>query len=112
MNFFKILWGDEKNLPTNINEGCCYFTKDTNILYIDYKDNNNNLVRKAIRAKELADFNISSQLVSNNAQIPTSKAVYDFVKTEMSSIQLDKIIIPILQSDPTNPQNGEIWIVE
>lgn len=51
---FKILRGDEKNLPQTLTDGYCYFLKDKHYFYCDYKDSNGNLARAKL-SSEYAD---------------------------------------------------------
>lgn len=45
MALFKVLRGNEANLPEQLTDGYAYFTSDTNNFYIDHLDENGNLVR-------------------------------------------------------------------
>lgn len=51
---FKILQGNELNLPSTLTDGYCYFLKDKHYFYVDHKDSSNNLVRSKLSA-EYAD---------------------------------------------------------
>jgi hypothetical protein len=51
---FKILRGNEKNLPQTLTDGYCYFLKDKHYFYVDYKDSTGALVRCKLSA-EYAD---------------------------------------------------------
>ena len=43
MALFKVLRGNEANLPEKLTDGYAYFTSDTNNFYIDYADADGNL---------------------------------------------------------------------
>ena len=51
---FKILQGNEANLPQKLTDGYCYFLKDKHYFYVDHKDNSGELVRSKLSA-EFAD---------------------------------------------------------
>lgn len=54
MALFKISKGTSRNLPSTLTEGYCWYTYDDSKFYIDYKDDEDNLVRKAINAEDAA----------------------------------------------------------
>ena len=83
MALFKISKGLSQNLPTEKTEGHCWYTTDDSLFYIDYKDNNGNLQRKALNAKDaekLSGASLSTILNSSDIEIPTSKAVLDAIE--------------------------------
>ena len=45
MALFKVLRGNEDNLPEQLTDGYAYFTSDTNNFYIDHPDENGELIR-------------------------------------------------------------------
>lgn len=51
MALFKISKGTSKNLPSTLTEGYCWYTYDDSKWYIDYKDENGVLTRKALNAQ-------------------------------------------------------------
>lgn len=51
---FKILQGNEANLPTKLTDGYCYYLRDKHYFYVDHKDPNSTLVRSKLSA-EYAD---------------------------------------------------------
>ena len=51
MALFKILKGNESNLPATLTEGYCYFCTNTGNFYIDYKDETNALTRSKLSSK-------------------------------------------------------------
>lgn len=51
---FKILQGNEANLPTTLTDGYCYYLRDKHYFYVDHKDPNGTLVRSKLSA-EYAD---------------------------------------------------------
>lgn len=52
MALFKISKGSKSNLPSNLTEGFCWYTYDDSKFYIDHKDANGTLVRKALNAQD------------------------------------------------------------
>ena len=50
MALFKISKGLKNNLPSSKTDGWCYFTTDDGKFWIDYKDTDNALKRKAVNA--------------------------------------------------------------
>jgi len=54
MVLFKSCRGNEKDLPITLTDGCIYFCIDTGNVYIDYENENNEIVRSKISA-EYAD---------------------------------------------------------
>ena len=80
MALFKISKGLESKLPETKTEGYCWFTTDNSLFYIDYKDENGNLQRKALNAKDaetLTGASLATILNNSEIEIPTSKAVFD-----------------------------------
>ena len=78
MALFKISKGLKANLPSAKTEGNCWYTIDDSLFYIDYKDVNGILQRKALNAKDaetLTGASLSTILNSSDIEIPTSKAV-------------------------------------
>ena len=51
MALFKISKGSKNNLPTTLTEGYCWYTFEDSMFYIDFKDENGVLTRKALNAK-------------------------------------------------------------
>lgn len=52
MALFKSLRGKRENLPSTRTDGYAYFCTDDGTFWIDYKDENNNVHRKQLNAKE------------------------------------------------------------
>ena len=52
MALFKVSKGTSQNLPSTLTEGYCWYTYDDSKFYIDFKDENGTLMRKAINAKD------------------------------------------------------------
>lgn len=50
MALFKVLRGDESNLPATLNDGWAYFCSDTGNFYIDWADDAGNLARTQVNA--------------------------------------------------------------
>ena len=57
MALFKISKGLKANLPSAKIEGYCWYTTDDSLFYIDYKDGNGTLQRKALNAKDAETVN-------------------------------------------------------
>ena len=57
MALFKISKGLKANLPITKTEGYCWYTTDDSLFYIDYKDSEGTLQRKAINAKDAETVN-------------------------------------------------------
>ena len=82
MALFKISRGSSANLPVTLTEGYCWYTYDDSKFYIDHRNENGQLVRKAINAKDaetLTGASLSTILNSSDIEIPTSKAVLDAI---------------------------------
>ena len=89
MALFKISKGSKANLPTTLTEGFCWYTYDDSKFYIDYKDENDVLVRKALNAKDaetLMGASLATVLSSSDVEIPTSKAVLDAINDVASDL--------------------------
>ena len=52
MALFKVSTGLSQNLPSDLTEGCCWYTYDDSKFYIDYKDKDGNIVRKVLNAQD------------------------------------------------------------
>ena len=52
MALFKISKGTKANLPTTLTEGYCWYTHDDSKFYIDHKNGDGTLVRKALNAQD------------------------------------------------------------
>lgn len=82
MALFKSLRGKRKNLPSAKTDGYAYFCTDDGTFWIDYKDENSVVQRKQLNAKEselLSGASLSTSLASSDANVPTSKAVKQYV---------------------------------
>lgn len=82
MALFKISKGSKNNLPTTITDGYCWYTYNDSKFYIDHKDENGALVRKALNAQDtetLTGASLNTILNSSDIEIPTSKAVLDAI---------------------------------
>lgn len=85
MALFKISRGTAKNLPAVLTEGYCWYTYDNSKFYIDFKDENGVLTRKALNAQEaekLTGYDIATILNSSDIEIPTSKAVFTAISNK------------------------------
>ena len=86
MALFKVSKGLKANLPPTKTEGYCWYTTDDSLFYIDYKDENGTLQRKALNAKDaetLTGASLSTILNSSDVEIPTSKAVLDALNAKL-----------------------------
>lgn len=90
MALFKISKGLKANLPNTKTNGYCWYTTDDSLFYIDYEDEDGELQRKAINAKDaetLTGASLSNILSSSEIEIPTSAAVFNAL-SEKSSVKL------------------------
>lgn len=79
MALFKILKGNEANLPSIMTDGWAYFCTDTSNFFIDYADNDGTLYRAQLNAKDtetLMGASLATILNNNELEIPTSSAVF------------------------------------
>ena len=86
MALFKVSKGLKANLPSAKTEGYCWYTTDDSLFYIDYKDENGSLQRKALNAKDaetLTGASLSTILNSSDVEIPTSKAVLNALNEKL-----------------------------
>lgn len=95
MALFKISKGTSTNLPSTLTEGYCWYTYDDSKFYIDYKDQDGILVRKALNANDaetLAGASLATILQSTDLEIPTSKAVLSALaeKANVSHVHDDR----------------------
>ena len=89
MALFKISKGLKANLPSELTEGYCWYTYNDSKFYIDYKDENGTLVRKALNAQDaetLTGASLSTILNSSDVEIPTSKAVLDALNGKADAV--------------------------
>lgn len=89
MALFKISKGLKENLPSTKIEGYCWYTIDDSLFYIDYKDSDGVLQRKALNAQDaetLMGASLSTILNSSDVEIPTSKAVLDALGGKVDKI--------------------------
>lgn len=85
MALFKVCRGKRENLPSTKTDGYAYFCTDGSF-WIDYTDENGELQRKQLNAKEaekLTGMSISHALSSSTTEIPTSKAVSDALNNKI-----------------------------
>lgn len=90
MALFKVNKGLKENLPSIKTEGYCWYTTDDSLFYIDYKDQNGTLQRKALNAKDaetLMGASLSTILDSSDVEIPTSKAVLDALGEKVDKVE-------------------------
>lgn len=104
MALFKVNRGNSTNLPVTMTDGWAYFCTDTAEFFIDYADENGDLHRKQINAKDaetLTGASLATILTESEVEIPTSKVVFD-------AIEASKIVY-VGPDEPTDP-NIKVWI--
>lgn len=109
MALFKVSKGLDTNLPETLTEGYCWYTYDNSKFYIDFKDENGVLSRKALNAQEaekLIGYDIATILNFSEVEIPTSAAVWNAIDN-LSASDLD---IYVQDTEPTDAEDGAIWI--
>ena len=98
MALFKVSKGLKANLPSAKTEGYCWYTTDDSLFYIDYKDENGTLQRKALNAKDaetLTGASLSTILNSSDVEIPTSKAVLDALDGKVDKVDAGSTTQPV-----------------
>ena len=96
MALFKISKGSKANLPATLTEGFCWYTYDDSKFYIDHKDENGILVRKALNAQDaetLMGASLATILNSSDIEIPTSKAVLDAIEAVKTDIYNNAAVV-------------------
>ena len=102
MALFKISKGMSQNLPVDKTAGCCWYTFDDSMFYIDYEDENGVIQRKPLNAKSAEDLSgssLSEILRNTHLEIPTSKAVLDAISN----------VVRVSDTEPTD-DGVKIWI--
>lgn len=106
MALFKISKGSKNNLPAALTEGFCWYTYDDSKFYIDHKDENGNLVRKALNAQDaetLMGASLATILNSSDVEIPTSAAVLSAIDTIKADISnMAAVVLAEAQADSSN----------
>lgn len=109
MALFKVSKGLNTNLPETLTEGYCWYTYNDSKFYIDFKDENGVLSRKALNAQEaekLTGYDIATILNSSEVEIPTSQAVLNAI----DGLTADDLGIYVQDTEPTDAEDGAIWI--
>lgn len=109
MALFKVSKGLNTNLPETLTEGYCWYTYNDSKFYIDFKDENGVLSRKALNAQEaekLTGYDIATILNSSEVEIPNSKAVMDAI----NNLNADDFGIYVQDTEPTDAEDGAIWV--
>ena len=109
MASFKIMRGEESNLPASLTDGACWYCTDTSNFYIDYIGSDGGLVRGCLSSKyaeklRFVEDGLSSEISSSDI-ITISNA-----STKLSDLFGDKVNKSgdtmtgslILAADPTN----------
>lgn len=94
MAIFKLLRGKRQNLPINKIDGYAYFCADDASFHIDYLDENGDVQRQQLNAKDSETLNgasLSAEIVESDDVIPTSKAVYDLAETKADKTEIDTL---------------------
>ena len=116
MALFKISKGLKANLPSVKNAGHCWYTIDDSKLYIDYEDENGELQRKALNAKDaetLMGASLATVLNSSEVEIPTSKAILDYLDAHTyDENDAMELIAEMGLIEPTVDENGAVYIDE
>lgn len=109
MALFKISKGLKTNLPSSKTDGWCYFTTDDGKFWIDYKDTDNALKRKAVNAayadtatKATSDGS-GNNIVNTYATKAALKSVSDLVGSTSVSSQITNAITS--KADKTHTHN-------
>ncbi len=79
MALFKIAKGLKANLPSVKTAGHCWYTTDDSLFYIDYEDENGEIQRKALNAKDaetIMGASLATILNDSEVEIPTSSAIF------------------------------------
>ena len=116
MALFKISKGLKANLPSAKTAGHCWYTIDDSKLYIDYEDENGELQRKALNAKDaetLMGASLATVLNSSEVEIPTSKAILDYLDAHTyDENDAMELIAEMGLIEPTVDENGAVYIDE
>ena len=107
MALFKISKGLQANLPTTKTSGHCWYTIDNSMFYVDYEDENGEVQRQALNAKDaetLTGASLATILNSSDIEIPTSKAVLDALADAKTYV--DNAVAQKTQVQMTTPDNG------
>ena len=92
MALFKIAKGLKANLPSVKTAGHCWYTIDDSLFYIDYEDENGEIQRKALNAKDaetLMGASLATILNDSEIEIPTSKAILNKLE---NYAQIDNVV--------------------
>ena len=87
MALFKILKGNEANLPSIMTDGWAYFCTDTSNFFIDYEDDGGVLHRAQLNAKDaetILGLSPASVINNNELEIPKSSAVFEAIQDAKS----------------------------
>lgn len=109
MALFKISKGLKNNLPSSKTDGWCYFTTDDGKFWIDYKDTDNALKRKAVNAAyadaatKATQDSSGNNIVNTYATKTALKSVSDLVGSTSVSSQITNAIAS--KADKTHTHN-------
>ena len=98
MALFRVSKGTSANLPSTLTEGYCWYTYNNSKFYIDHKDENGILRRKALNAEDaetLTGASLSTALNASNSEIPTSNAVLTAINIDSTALtaMLEEVLV-------------------
>lgn len=115
------LWGKRQKLPEVKTAGYTYFCKDDATVHIDYMDENGDLQRKQVNAKDAETLNgasLSTVLNSSDTEVPTSKAVCSVLSEKAEKTHTHGSDSIIMEDTATGEQfnicvtNGKLTLVK
>ena len=122
---FKILRGNEANLPQTLTDGYCYFLKDKHDFYCDFTDDNGNLTRAKLSAEyaeklryiedgatvEIDPTDISTKTYVNS-QIDvhdTNATAHNDIRQIIATMGYEDVGIYVGEAEPADAVDGDIW---
>ena len=101
MALFKISKGSKANLPATLTEGYCWYTFEDSKFYIDHKDENGVLVRKALNAE-----NAETLMGISLEELRNEIAAQDVVVLHEAQSYTDDAIAKIQESGGLKGEDG------
>ena len=98
MALFKISKGSKNNLPATLTEGYCWYTFEDSKFYIDFKDENGVLTRKALNANT-AETLSGMSLDELKAYVGSPTAITDEEIDEICSTTIDTFLSSIASEE-------------
>lgn len=102
MALFKISKGSKNNLPATLTEGYCWYTFEDSKFYIDHKDENGVLVRKALNAE-----NAETIMGVSLEELRNEFATQDAVVLHEAQSYTDAIIAQVKESGGLKGEKGD-----